>query len=714
MMMLYHLQQGSTSLIFNQHEDTLTIPHWGKRIQSDLTNDDVVAQAFRAAVEPPLFHGGLDVAPKNLILRENARGHMGHPAARGHRSGKSVSNYFVLKDVTKMTAEETIIVHFEDAIAGLVIELKYRLLPSEVLKVDASITNTAQGNYFLEHLLTWLPLPAQADQLLDFYGRWAKERQPQRRSIPFGLTTREGHEGRSGHDYTIAQIALNQATGFMTGEAWSVGVAWSGNNIHHVEKLVNGNIALGAGEYLLPGEIILATDKTYTSPTIVASYSPHGLDGLSHNHYSWIRSRSIHPTKARPRPLTLNLWEAIYFEQDENTIRSIVDTAAEIGVERIVLDDGWFGGRRDDTAGLGDWVVSKEVWPNGLGEIIEFINQKGMEFGLWFEGEMVQSDSNLFRAHPEWIMQEQGRWPVAGRHQQVLDLTQEGAYNHVLSQVDAILSEYNIAYIKWDHNRPMTDPISNGHAVVQVQTKALYRLFDELKHRHPGLEIESCSSGGGRIDFGMLEHVDRFWTSDQNDALERQHIQRWTSLVIPPEMLGTHVGPTRGHQTHRVTDITFRVLNALFGHAGIEWNIAEATDREKNVLKAFASFYKQHRELIHSGRMVRSDIVTGNAFLYGTVSEDQTQALFTYMQLETHDTCAPQPIQLQGLNPSELYHVEVVQDLSATDFDQKKPLKWWPHVTLPGDMLGNIGIQLPVLRPQTGVLLTVSRVSTRS
>ena len=209
------------------------------------------------------------------------------------------------------------------------------------------------------------------------------------------------------------------------------------------------------------------------------------------------------------------------------------------------------------------------------------------------------------------------------------------------SDLDAVLTENNIAYIKWDHNRHLTDPISDGRPVVHKQTEAIYRLFDELKRRHPGLEIESCSSGGGRIDLGMIDHADRFWTSDQNDALERQQIQRWTGLVIPPEYLGTHIGPTVSHQTHRTHSISFRALNALFGHAGIEWNIAEASDHEIQVLKEFVAFYKKNRELLHSGSAVRSDDIDGDAYLYGTVAQDKSQAIFTYMQLRTLDTRGP-------------------------------------------------------------------------
>jgi alpha-galactosidase len=348
------------------------------------------------------------------------------------------------------------------------------------------------------------------------------------------------------------------------------------------------------------------------------------------------------------------------------------------------------------------------VWPGGLQPIIEYVNSKGIEFGLWFEGEMVNPDSDLYRAHPDWILQEPGRIPVEGRWQQVLDLTKEGAYNHVLNQVDAILGSNNISYIKWDHNRHLTDPISDGRPVVRKQTEAIYRLFDELKSRHPGLEIESCASGGGRIDLGMIEHADRFWTSDMNDPLERQSIQRWTGLVIPPEFLGSHVGPTVGHQMHRTHEITFRIISALFGHAGIEWDITQATSYELEVLKNYVEFYKENRDFLHSGDVVRSDIFNGNALMYGTVARDKNRAIFSYMQLSSADNFGPLVAQFDGLDPMKIYRLAVVEALSSSDFLQKKAPGWWPAVTMTGEQLATIGIQLPVLRPENGLLFTLS------
>jgi alpha-galactosidase len=242
---------------------------------------------------------------------------------------------------------------------------------------------------------------------------------------------------------------------------------------------------------------------------------------------------------------------------------------------------------------------------------------------------------------------------------------------------------------------------------VRKQTEAIYRLFDELKHRHPGLEIESCASGGGRIDLGMIEHADRFWTSDQNDPLERQQIQRWTGLVIPPEFLGTHVGPTTGHQMNRTHSVSFRALNALFGHSGIEWNINEADARETEQLKAYVNFYKKHRDLLHSGSVVRSDEIVGNAQMYGTVSLDQSEALFTYMQLTSLDNFGPLVALFDGLDKDRRYTVSVVQELSASDYLEKQPPGWWPTVELTGGELAHIGLQLPVMKPESGLLFHI-------
>jgi alpha-galactosidase len=390
-----------------------------------------------------------------------------------------------------------------------------------------------------------LPIPAHATELLDLSGRWCRERHPQRHPLPLGSWVRESRRGRTGHDATLGLLAGTPGFGSRHGEVWAVHVAWSGNHLSYAERWPSGEGVLGGGELLLPGEVELAPGEEYATPWVYAAWSPRGLDGVAAAFHGHLRARPGHPGPDRPRPVVLNTWEAVYFDHDLDRLKALADTAAELGVERFVLDDGWFRHRRDDTAGLGDWYVDETVWPQGLAPLVGHVRALGMQFGLWVEPEMVNPDSDLFRAHPDWVLQTGGRLPPAARNQQVLDLANPDAFEHVRSRLDALLSEYDIAYLKWDHNRDLVDAGHQGRAGVHAQTLAVYRLLDELRAAHPGVEIESCSSGGARVDLGILERTDRVWASDCNDALERQAIQRWTGLLLPPELIGTHVGPPR-------------------------------------------------------------------------------------------------------------------------------------------------------------------------
>ncbi len=696
------LSSSSSSIIFDTSDNNLVIKHWGASIAHQGTG-------LQAATAKSVANSGFDEALATGVLREHSRGFLGHPTVTGHRNGKAWSTFFSLTKVDR--SEGSVTAHFADATAHLKLEMTYTLNEFGILKISAALTNAGNDSYNLEQFVYWLPLPDRADEVMDFTGRWSHERHPQRSAIRYGLTTREIREGRSGHDYTIAQLALAGGAEFGHGEVWGLSVAWSGNSVHHVERLATGDISIGAGELLEPGEIIIAAGVTHEIPPVIANYSDAGFDGLSHNYYRWLRARPHHPTNIRPRPLTLNVWEAIEFDHDVEKIKAIADAAAEVGVERFVLDDGWFNLRRHDRAGLGDWVVDKSIWPQGLAPIIQYINDKGMEFGLWFEGEMINPDSDLFRAHPEWILHEAGRTPPLWRHQQVLDITHPGAYEHVLNQVDAVLSEYNIAYIKWDHNRVLVDAGHLGQAAVHNQTAAIYRLFAELKKRHPKLEIESCASGGARIDLGVIDFVDRFWTSDNNDALERQMIQRWTGIAIPPELCGTHIGPRPGNQTKRVTDVSFRAITALFGHAGIEWDITGANPEELAVIKSWIALYKRKRQLLHSGKAIRVDHPDSNSFVYGVVAQDKSEALFAIAARDMSDSTFPATALIPGLDPKRIYRVKVNVEAGTGKRMQVKEPAWMQNldgITLSGAELATIGLRPPILPPENAILIEIS------
>ena len=698
-----HLTQDGVSLLIDLSRSTAEIVHWGNA----LGKVSEISSYTKAAMEP-VANAELDDPMYQSIWRENSRGNTGMPALLGHSAGKRFSQKFEIVAVEQNETSATIT--GRDDHAQLEVKSVYRFLGAGVLGVGQTITNLGKDAFTLNELNVFMPLPDQVAESMDFTGRWVNERQMQRREIQPGQFVREEREGRSSHDYTIMQYAMTKGASYQTGEVWGLGILFSGNSKHIIERQQSGRTFIAAGELLLPGEVILQAGESFESPEVAAVYSGTGIDGTTNRIYSWLRARPTHPTNIRPRPLTLNVWEAVYFDHDLAKLSELADVASQVGVERFVLDDGWFGSRRDDNRGLGDWVVSKDVWPEGLGPLIEKVHASGMEFGLWFEGEMLNADSDVYRAHPDWILKVGDRVPPEGRHQHVLDITNPAAYKHLFDQVNKVLSENDIAYIKWDHNKFLLEPAHEGVPAVHKQTEAIYRFFDELKVRHPGLEIESCASGGGRIDLGMVQHADRFWTSDCNDAADRQRIQRYTQFAIPPELLGSHIGPTKAHTTLRVHELSFRAVTALFGHAGLEWDITQCTSEELAHLKTWASYYKQNRDLLHSGSMVRVDRVDETSFVHGVVSKDHNKAIFAYATLGTQGGSRPAGIRFAGLDQSKHYKVRAVFPAGEPKFSQRAGVQWFDGIEVTGSALQSMGLRAPILFPDNAFLIEIEAI----
>jgi len=348
------------------------------------------------------------------------------------------------------------------------------------------------------------------------------------------------------------------------------------------------------------------------------------------------------------------------------------------------------------------------VWPQGLAPLVDAVRGLGMEFGLWVEPEMVNLDSDLARAHPEWVLQPGGRLPVEGRQQHVLNLADPGAYAHVLASLDALLVEHPISYLKWDHNRELSSAgdARTGHAAVHEHTLALYRLLDELRSRHPGLEIESCASGGARVDLGILERTDRIWTSDCIDPLERLVNQQYTGLLVPPELLGAHVGGPRSHSTHRSHELDLRAGVAFFGHLGIEWDLTTVDDEQLAALARWVEAHKQARQLLHSGRVVNADLPDETADLRGVVAQDRSRALYAYTQTTTSSTYPAGRVHLPGLDPDASYRVRLAAPTTSLGGAGQSPLLWALDGTrTTGRALATTGIQAPVLFPEELVLL---------
>ena len=406
-------------------------------------------------------------------------------------------------------------------------------------------------------------------------------------------------------------------------------------------------------------------------------FSDDGLDGLSRRLHRHVRARPSHPR--RPRPVVLNTWEAVYFDHRLDRLTGLADVAASIGVERFVLDDGWFLHRRHDRAGLGDWTVDPEVWPDGLGPLIEHVRGLGMEFGLWVEPEMVNEDSDLYRAHPDWVLQVGDALPVAWRHQQVLDLGVPAAWEHLLGRLDALLTDHDIGYLKWDHNRDLVDADHDGRPAVHGQTLAVYRLLDELRRRHPDVEIESCASGGARVDLGILARTDRVWASDTNDALERQTIQRWTQLLLPPELVGSHVGPARAHTTGRTHDLVVprgdRAVRPLRHRVGRH---RAGRRRARSGSPAWWRPTGGTATCCTPGDVVHADHPDPAAAVHGVVATDGSEALFAYVQLTTGAAEVPGPARLPGLDRASSYRVDVVDTGGPPFTKQNAAPGWWP------------------------------------
>jgi alpha-galactosidase len=646
----------------------------------------------------------VDEPVRLTLLPLESDGWSGTPALAGSRGGLITVPSFRLDGIDS-TGEGSLRVRLVDAATGLAVTVELALGATGVLELRYTVTNTGSSDFALSSLVATLPVPARAREVLDFSGRWSFERRPQRRELDHGTWSRRIRHGRTGHDSPFLLAAGTTGFGFRGGELWALHLAWSGDQDVFAEYQATGLATIGAGELLQPGEVALAPGASYSTPLVLAAWSDSGLDGVSARLHAWVRARRVPPLP--PRPVILNTWEAVYFDQDPVRLVALAELAAGVGVERFVLDDGWMTGRTGDDRSLGDWTVDPVRWPQGLHPLIRRVTELGMDFGLWVEPEMVSVDSELARNHPDWLLRgDASRLPRPWRHQFALDLDNPEAFANILAQLCALLDEYPIAYLKWDQNRDLLG--GSAHR----QTLATGRLMDELRRRYPALEIESCSSGGARIDLGILDRTDRVWVSDTNDPLERQPIQRWTSLLVPPELLGSHLGAARAHTTGRTTDLGFRLATALFLSAGIEWDLARATAEELEAVRRWIVLYKASRGLLHSGTVVRMDAVDPAIEVHGVVSTDRSEAMVALVCLGGARDAIPGPVRFSGLDPERSYRVEPVSGLPAPHLIQVQRPAWLirGHAILTGRALEAVGLPAPALAPAQALVLRVSAV----
>jgi alpha-galactosidase len=666
--------------------------------------------ALARAVEPALPHGGLDVAETVSWLPEPGRGFTDAPGLALRRGERHLYTQFSLHETVR--EGDTCVFDLSDAGAGLGLRLALSLhAGSGVFSAACSLTNLGSDELAVDKLITMaLPIPRHLSERLSLGGRWAGEFQLSREAVGSAAWLQESRVGRSSHHAFPGLVVMEPGTHATQGEAWSVQLAWSGNHHLLLQNRRLGGLQLQAGELLLPGELTLKPGETCDSPTLHLARSGQGLRALSLRWHRFVRA-AVLPASTGPRRVHFNTWEATYFDHDAERLRALAERAAELGVERFILDDGWFVGRHDDRAGLGDWLPCPQRYPEGLAPLAKHCQSLGMEFGLWVEPEGVNRASELFHAHPEWLLGVPALEQPLGRHQYVLNLGLAVVRDYLFGRLAALLRSAPIGFLKWDMNRDMTHAAGpTGRAGAREHVRGLYRLTDDLRHAFPELEIETCASGGARADLGILRRTTRVWVSDCNDPLERQRIQRGFLTFLPPELMGAHVGDARSHTTGRIADMPVRTLNALFGHFGVEANVLQLTAEEASHLRSAITVYKTERDWLHNAAVTPINHPDTALHVTLALAADGSQALVSVVAVDQPRDAMLATLRLPGLLPETDYRVSLHplwlpspatgKTVTALQADAE-PL------TLPGRALQSCGLALPILQAGAGLLVRI-------
>lgn len=560
---------------------------------------------------------------------------------------------------------ETLKIILKDSLTGAKLTLLYTIFSKgSAIARSAHICNEGEKVLYLQNMMSLsIDLPDKDYIWMQLSGAWSRERYIKNRVLEQGITAIDSMRGNSSHEHNPFMVLKRPDAGEMSGEVIGFSLIYSGNfriqaevDTHDVTRITVGINPDRFDWKLEPGE-------EFQTPEAVMVYSDAGLNKMSHTfHHLYAKRLARGYWRDRPRPILNNNWEATYFNFTEDRLVQIASKAKECGVELFVLDDGWFGERNDDHAGLGDWVANPERLPNGIKGLSERIEAMGIKFGLWFEPEMANKDSNLYRTHPDWILQTPGRNTSHGRYQYVLDFSRKEVVDHIYKMMAKILSEAKVSYIKWDMNRSITEcysatlPADRQGEVFHRYILGVYDLYERLTSEFPEVLFESCSSGGGRFDPGMLYYAPQGWTSDDSDAIERLKIQYGTSMCYPISSMGSHVSVIPNHQVFRKTPLHTRANVAYFGTFGYELDLNSLTEEEISQVKEQIIFMKKYRKLFQFGDFYRlKSPFEENETVWMVVSEDKKTAIVGYYRVLNGVNQPYSRVRLQGLNPDILY-----------------------------------------------------------
>lgn len=564
---------------------------------------------------------------------------------------------------------ETLKIHLKDEPGEIAVTLLYGVLPAyDIITRSVVVKNEGNAPVQLRKVQTaCLDLLHGDYDLIQFYGRHAMERNVQRTRIGHGSQVIGSRRGTSSHQYNPFMILAEHRADEDHGSCYGLSFVYSGSFKGEAEKDQFSQIRASIG---LQDELFsyrLQPGEEFFAPEVVMSYSKQGLSCLSRNYHRVYREHLCRGKyKTEPRPVLINNWEATYFDFNGDKILKIAEQAAGLGVEMMVLDDGWFGKRDSDLSGLGDWFVNEEKLSGTLSALVERINGLGLKFGIWVEPEMVSEDSGLYRAHPDWAFTVPGRKPVRSRSQLVLDFSRKEVVDAIFDQICRVLDSANIEYIKWDMNRSITDVYSAAAGdccqgeVLHRYVLGLYDFLERLHARYPDLLIEGCSGGGGRFDAGMLYYTPQIWCSDNTDAIDRIRIQYGTSFGYPVSSVGAHVSAVPNHQTGRITPMKTRGVVAMAGSFGYELDLNRITEDEKECVKAQIAEFHKWWGLIHNGDYYRlSDPFSDEEIAaWEFVSEDRTEALLNVVTLNSHGNPPAAYVKLKGLDENSMYRDE--------------------------------------------------------
>ncbi|MCH5165025.1 MAG: alpha-galactosidase [Clostridiales bacterium] len=659
---IYHITDGKYSYAFFVKDGKLVHSYYGKALPVDK------ARMKSSALNALSVHSfGYDWMP--FEVGERGRGDFRIPSAAVSGNGFTSTDFLfesaeVLDDKPSLNMPslrgkaQTLAVTLKDAVAGLELKLYYTVydgalarhteiknigkLPVTLCTLDSACTELDIGDY----------------DYISLDGRWGAECGVSRQSVAYGVHTLSSSRGVTSHQHNPFLAVLDKDATEHSGDVYGFNLIYSGNFAARMERDEKSRVRVNFGAQIAEGGISLEVGESFVSPELVSVYTDEGVGGMSRIFHKLYRTRLIDPRFAdKPRPIVVNSWESVYFDFDEQKLKRFIDGANGLGIDTVVLDDGWFGKRDSDNCSLGDWIIDRRKLPNGLKAVIDHCKKNGMKFGIWFEPEAISPNSDLYRAHPGWAISTVGRKGIEMRNQYVLDFSNPQVVDYVFEAMRKILAEHEILYVKWDMNRGLSD-VPNGKLYFGY-VRGVYELYDRLSHEFPNVLIEGCSSGGGRFDPAILYYSPMIWASDDTDAHERTKIQYGLSLCYPLQTLSNHVSVCPNHQSARTTPFDTRGAVASLGCLGYELNVAEISEDEREKIKKQIETYKADRNLILTGELYRlRNPFASDIFCEQVAAEDGSEAYVVAVNTLNKVNLPIGKIKLKGLDENALYSVK--------------------------------------------------------